>query len=82
MLRPCTESKFKAAFDDTFTARKGEDGHRAFSVARIVGPISGSVVAVTAWYPSGSGKSESVRQVGLNFGLIYTRNLIRELWAR
>ena len=79
---PCAESPFKSAFEDTFTARKGEDGHRAFSVARIVGPISGSVVAVNTWYPSGSGKSESVRQIGLTYGLTYTRNLIHELWDR
>lgn len=75
----CSQSKFKAAFEDTFMARKGEDGHEALSVARLVAPISGSAVAVNTWYPSGSSSGpEVVRQVGVTFGYIYVRNLIRE----
>jgi hypothetical protein len=79
---PCSDSVFKRALEDTFTARKGEDGHRAFSVARLVGPISGSAVAVNTWYPATSGKSETVRQVGTHFGFVFGRNLIRELFNR
>ena len=41
---PCAESRFKIAFDNTFLARKREDGHEAFSVARFVSPFSGSAV--------------------------------------
>jgi len=76
---PCADSAFKRALEDTFTARKGEDGHHAFSVARILGPISGSVVAVNTWYPGGTAKSESVRETARTFGFVFARNLIHEL---
>ena len=48
-------SKFKAALQDVFLARKGVDGHNAFSVARLVGPAAGSAIAINAWYPSAYG---------------------------
>lgn len=76
--RPCSESKFKLAFDDSYLARKGDDGHEAFSVARIVGPISGNVVAVNTWYPAGSTKVETGKGIVLTYGLVYVRNLIHE----
>jgi hypothetical protein len=79
---PCSRSIFKAAFDDTFLAKKGQDGHAAFSVARLVGPLSGSAVAVNTWYPAGSGGKETFRGAGVTFSYIYIRNLIRELEAR
>jgi len=62
---PCSESKVKRALENTFTARRGEDGHRSFSVARLAGPIAGGAVAKNAWYPAGYGTSEVVRQAGL-----------------
>ncbi len=77
---PCSKSAFKRALEDTFTARKGEDGHRSLSVARLVGPFSGSSVAVNTWYPSTSGRSETVRDVAGTFGYVFARNLIRELF--
>jgi len=77
----CSTSKFKAALEDTFTARKGEDGHRAFSVARLVGPLSGGLVAST-WLPDGFGHRNAVREVGLTYGLVFVRNLVRELARR
>ncbi len=79
---PCSESAFKRALEDTFTARKGEDGHRAFSVARLVGPISGSAVAVNTWYPATSGKSVTAKEVVTQYGFVFSRNLIRELFNR
>jgi hypothetical protein len=35
----------------TFTARRGEDGHRVFSIPDLVAPYAGSMTAVYAWYP-------------------------------
>jgi len=75
----CTNSKFKAALEDTFMARKGEDGHEALSVARIVAPWSGSAVAIETWYPSGYGGAEIARQASLSYGFQFLRNYIREL---
>ena len=76
---PCTESKFKRALADTFTARKGDDGHRAFSVARLVGPIAGSTVATTTWCPSGYRDREILRQTVISYGFRFLRNYIREV---
>lgn len=77
----CAESKLKAAFDDTFLARKGRDGHEALSVARLVAPWSGSAVAVSTWYPSGYGGGEIARQASLSYAFNFIRNYIREVHA-
>lgn len=36
----------------TFTARRGEDGHRVFSIPDLVAPYAGTMTAVYAWYPA------------------------------
>lgn len=36
----------------TFTARRGDDGHRVFSLPALVAPYIGTMTAVYAWYPS------------------------------
>ena len=36
----------------TLTARRGQDGHRAFSFAGLVAPYAGSMTATYGWYPS------------------------------
>lgn len=66
--------RFTAALEDTFTARRGSDGHPAFSVARIVGPISGSFVAQT-WKP-GNLRDETATGIAITYGLVFVRNLI------
>lgn len=73
-----TANRFKAALENTFEARKGDDGHLAFSMARLLGPISGSLVAST-WRPDGFRRSEIGREVGLTYGFGFMRNLVREL---
>jgi len=35
----------------TLTARRGDDGHRVFSVPALVAPYAGTMTAVYAWYP-------------------------------
>jgi len=76
---PCSTSRFKLALEDTFTARKGSDGHRAFSFARLIGPISGTLVAGT-WRPDGIGRrADTVKGIGLTYGLVFMRNLVRDL---
>ncbi|UWZ82830.1 hypothetical protein [Occallatibacter riparius] len=73
---PCSVSRFKIAFENTFLARRGDDGHEAFSVARFIGPFSGGIVAVNTWYPAGSTGANIFREAGVSFGLRYIRNLI------
>ncbi|MGB6134292.1 MAG: hypothetical protein WBG54_21125 [Acidobacteriaceae bacterium] len=78
----CTQSAFARAFDDTFTARKGADGHRAFSVARLLGPVAAGVVARETWYPGGYSDRQVVGEVGINYGFTFIRSYIRELVHR
>jgi len=35
----------------TFTARRGDDGHRVFSFPALVAPYAGTMTAVYGWYP-------------------------------
>lgn len=78
---PCSQSKFKLAFDDSFLARRGDDGHESLSVARLVGPFSGNIVATNTWYPAGTTRAESAKGICLTYGLVYVRNLVREFIA-
>ncbi len=80
--RPSTESKFKLAFEDSFLARRGDDGHRSLSAARLIGPFSGNIVASNTWYPACTTRAEKARGIGLTFGLVYVRSLMREIIAR
>ena len=75
------QSRFKAALEDTFLARKGEDGHNALSIAHLVGPAAGSAIAVSAWYPSGYGGAEIARGAAISYGFRFVGNLLRELKA-
>ena len=49
------------AMISTFTARRGEDGHRVFSVPALVAPYAGSMTAVYGWYPSRFGAKDAIR---------------------
>lgn len=49
------------ALFSTFTARRGEDGHRVFSFPALVAPYAGSMTAVYAWYPNRYGAKDAFR---------------------
>jgi hypothetical protein len=36
----------------TLTARRGDDGHRVFSIPALIAPYAGSMTAVYGWYPN------------------------------
>lgn len=78
----CPQSAFVRALDDTFTARRGADGHRAFSVARLLGPVAAGVVARETWYPGGYSDKQVVGEVGVNYGFTFIRSYVRELVHR
>jgi len=69
-------NRFRIAFENTFTAAKGDDGHREFSAARFLGPISGGFVSST-WRPNGFKAKGVAREIGLNYSLGFARNLVR-----
>jgi len=45
----------------TFTARRGEDGHRVFSLPALVAPYAGSMTAIYGWYPDRFGAKDAFR---------------------
>jgi hypothetical protein len=45
----------------TFTARRGDDGHRVFSFPALVAPYAGTMTAVYAWYPGRYDAKDSFR---------------------
>lgn len=45
----------------TFTARRGGDGHRVFSIPALVAPYAGTMTAVYAWYPGRYNASDGFR---------------------
>ncbi len=45
----------------TFTARRGDDGHRVFSFPDLVAPYAGTMTAVYGWYPGRYDYKDSFR---------------------
>lgn len=45
----------------TFTARRGETGHRVFSFPALVAPYAGVATAVYGWYPNRYGVKDALR---------------------
>jgi hypothetical protein len=54
--------RLRHALLSTFTGRRGEDGHRVFSVPSLVAPYVGELVAVHAWYPQRYDSTDAFRQ--------------------
>jgi hypothetical protein len=61
--------RLRHAVISTLTARRGEDGHRVFSVPALVAPYAGAMTAVYAWYPGRYNGKDALR-VG-NYSLLW-----------
>jgi len=53
--------RFGHAVISTFVARRGQDGHRVFSIPALVAPYAGSMTAVYGWYPDRYGARDAFR---------------------
>jgi hypothetical protein len=53
----------------TFTARRGDDGHRVFSIPALVAPYAGTMTAVYGWYPGRYGAMDGFRMG--NYSLLW-----------
>jgi hypothetical protein len=53
--------RLRHALFSTLTARRGEDGHRVFSIPALVGPYAGSMTATYGWYPNRYGAKDAFR---------------------
>jgi hypothetical protein len=54
--------RLRHAMISTLTGRRGEDGHRVFSVPSLIAPYVGTSVAVAAWYPGRYSEKDAFRQ--------------------
>ena len=53
--------RLRHAVISTLTARRGDDGHRVFSVPALIAPYAGSMTAVYAWYPGRYDDKDALR---------------------
>ena len=52
----------------TWTGRRGEDGHRVFSLPALISPYAGTMTAVYGWYPNRFGAKDAFRMG--NYGML------------
>jgi hypothetical protein len=50
----------------TFTSRRGDDGHRIFSIPALVAPYAGTMTAVYGWFPDRYGAKDGFRMGNYN----------------
>jgi hypothetical protein len=60
--------RLRHAAISTLTARRGEDGHRVFSIPALVAPYAGATGAVYGWYPNRFSARDALRMG--NFSLL------------
>ncbi len=60
--------RLRHAMISTLTGRRGEDGHRVFSIPALVAPYAGTMTAVYGWYPSRFGVKDAFRMG--NYGML------------
>ncbi|HEX9111050.1 MAG TPA: hypothetical protein VF845_06190 [Terriglobales bacterium] len=54
----------------SFTSRRGDDGHRVFSLPALVAPYAGTMTAVYGWYPGRYNAKDAFRMGNYN-ALVY-----------
>jgi hypothetical protein len=72
--------RLRHALISTFTGRRGEDGHRVFSVPSLVAPYAGSFVAVYAWYPQRYDASDAFRSANYSLLAYAAGNVVLEFF--
>ena len=70
--------RFKHAMFSTLTGRRGEDGHRVFSIPSLVAPYAGSFTAVYAWYPARFNAMDAFRIGNYNLLVYAAGNVLLE----
>jgi hypothetical protein len=53
--------RLRHAVISTLTARRGDDGHRVFSLPALIAPYAGAMTAVYAWYPGRYNGKDALR---------------------
>jgi hypothetical protein len=68
----------KHALISTVTARRGDDGHRAFSFPAVAAPYAGTMTATLGWYPARFGPMDGFRMGSYNILWQAVQNLAFE----
>jgi hypothetical protein len=66
----------------TLTARRGQDGHRVFSLSAFVAPYAGEATAVYGWYPDRYGAKDVFRFGNYDLLISLGGNIAREFLYR
>jgi hypothetical protein len=66
------------AMVSTLTARRGEDGHRVFSIPALLAPYAGSTTAIYGWYPNRYGPKDAFRVGNYNLLVYMGGNIVLE----
>ena len=53
--------RLRHAVISTLTGRRGQDGHRVFSISALAAPYAGSMIAVYLWYPDRFDAKDALR---------------------
>ena len=61
-------ARARHAVTSSFTARRGDDGHREFSFPALIAPYAGAMAAVYGWYPRRYDSRDAFRMG--NYGLL------------
>ena len=64
----------------TLSARRGEEGHRVFSIPALVAPYAGSMTAVYGWYPARFGAKDALRLGNYNMLIYMGGNVVLEFF--
>jgi len=70
--------RLRHAVISTLTARRGDDGHRVFSLASLVAPYAGTMTAVYGWYPHRHEAKDALRMGNYNLLQFVGGNLALE----
>jgi hypothetical protein len=58
--------RLRHAVLSTLIARRGDDGHRVFSIPALIAPYAGAMTAVYGWYPNRFGAKDAFRMGNYN----------------
>ena len=74
--------RFGHAIISTVSARRGNDGHRVFSIPSLVAPYVGTMTAAYTWYPDRYNASDAFRMGNYNLLAILASNVSMEFLYR
>lgn len=72
--------RVRHALVSTLTGRRGQDGHRVFSIPSLVAPYVGALVAVNTWYPQRYNDVDAFREANYSLLAYAAGNVVLEFF--